>query len=680
MLETLHLRYDQVGDITFLDKAIELEREVLDLQPPGHPARATSCRDLGASLHARYQQCGDLTQLNEAIELEREALALRPPGHPQRADSCRALSVSLRARYRQCGNIALLNKAIELGREALALLPPDHPGRALGCTNLGSSLHVRYEQCGERAFLDESVMLSREALALQPVGDRERALTCVNLGNSLHKLYEACGDDSLLYEAIELHCKGLNEQPRGHPKRALWCASLGSTLHARYKQCGELSLLNQVIVLERDALAFRPRGHPERSLSCSSLAASLRQRYMRGNDIALLYEAIELGREALALRLPSHPQRSLACRNLSQSLLDLFKQTRDNALLDEVLSICSSVLQDGTSSDALHSYTILSEVHLIPDTPHFSLTSALRYLNLSLEGDVDSIHGFIINTSCNLSRLWNFQTIWTVHATHLLCSMYARLIDQLPLAAGFVLDTSSRLQILKSTHYIGTDACVAAVLANQPARAVELLDRAHGLVWTQALHQRDPQMEGAPPELASELAGHLRAMAAPPVRLDEPSHHHQDARHQRSTRMHTLLREIRAKPGLERFMLGRTYSTLREAARDHPVVVLAAGRSHAFALIMSSAAEDQPHTLHLDLTSNDLHLLQSAAQDAGLRSRADTRDGNTANSRMRYQTSGLHVDHKPLRVLANIWHKIVKPVIDYLNLKVCILLTLCRIQ
>jgi tetratricopeptide (TPR) repeat protein len=670
---SLYTYYEQCGYVALLNEAIMLEREALDLQLPGHPARATSCRNLGTSLHARYQQCGDLTQLNEAIELKREALALRPPGHPQRAESCGALGVSLCARYRRCGNVAMLDKAIELGREALALLPPDHPDRALGCANLGSSLQLHYEQYGAHAFLNESIMLSREALRLRPPGHRQRADSCVTLGNSLYARYQQCADLAVLDEVVDLQREALVLRPPGHPHRGLSCASLGSTLHARSRavQHRDSTLLDEVIDIEREALDLRPPGHPERAVSCANLGSSFHARYQQCADLTLLDAVVDLQREALLLQLPSHPQRSLACRNLSYSLLDLFKQTHDSALLDEVLSICSSVLQDGTSSDALHSYTILSEVHLIPDTPHFSLTSALRYLNLSLEGDVDSIHGFIINTSCNLSRLWNFQTMWTVHTTRLLCSMYARLINQLPLAAGFVLDTPSQLQMLMSTRHIGRDACVVAVLANQPAKAVELLDHAHGLVWTQALHQRNPPMEGAPSGLTAELASHLRAMAAIRMQPDDSSHRHQDALHHHSTRIQALLREIRAKPGLERFMLGRTYSTLREAARGHPVVVLVAGRDHAFALIMFTATEDQPRVLNLDITSENLQsLLLDAANEARFGNMIHPYEGDLMTWRLGVKINRLHADHKPLRVLAKIWRMIVKPIIDYLGLEV----------
>jgi tetratricopeptide (TPR) repeat protein len=659
--------YEQTGDVALLDEAIELDREALALRPTGHPNRALSCVNLAASLHIRYQACGDFDLLNEAIELEREALASRPPGHADRALSCANLGDSLRARYEQCADLGLLNEAIELEREALALLPPGHPNRAAICANHAVALHARYEQCGDLESLDEAIELGREALALRPLGHPGRALSCANLVASLNTRYRQCGDPGLLDEAIQLEREALALQPPGHPQRALSCGNLAASLSMRYKQYGDLGLLNEVIELEREALALRPPGHPNRALSCVNLALSIRMHYEACGDHGPLDEAIQLEREALALQPPGHPLRSLTSRNLSHTLIACYKHRKNTALLDEAIEVCGRTLEQGTSMDDWRSFNCLASAYMIPDTSHFSLTSTLRYMDRSFGSECDNVHDFILSTRNNLFNLWDASSMWASDTPLRLCNVYTQLIDRLPLAAGFVLDTSSRLQTLKSARRIGTDACVVAIAANQPSQAIELLDRAHGIVWAQALHQRDPQMEGAPPALAAELADHMHAIAAPtPTPLD-PSH--QDGRHKRNTRIQAILREIRATPGLERFMLGKTYVTLREAARKHPVVVLVAGRGYAFALIMSSAAQDQPHALRLEITSDELLALRVSAEEAGLRSRADMRDCESG-TRIRYQKTETDDNHKPYRVLREIWRKVIQPVLRYLQLEV----------
>jgi CHAT domain-containing protein/tetratricopeptide (TPR) repeat protein len=667
---SLHVRYDQCGNLESLDEAIELQREALALRPSGHPQRALSCTNLSIALSVRYNQCGDLGLLDEAIELEREALALRPPGHPNRALGCANLAASLHIRYKACGDFDLLNEAIELEREALALRPPGHPNRALGCANLAASLYTHYQQSGDTGLLDRVIELTREALALRPPGHPNRALSCGNLGFSLRTRYEQCGDLGLLDEAIQLEREALALRPPGHPDRESSCGNLGDSLQVRYRQCSDTVLLDEAIQLEREALALQPPGHPGRALRCVNLSVSLTTRYYdQCGDLGLLDEAIELGREAMALQPPGHPLRSLTCRNLSSHLIDCYRHTKNTALLDEAIEICGHNLQHGTHMDAWLSFDCLASVYMIPNTSHFSLASTLHYMDLSFGSECDNVHDFIRETRADLSCLWDASSMWASDTPLRLCNMYAQLIDRLPLAAGFVLDTSSRLRTLKSAHHIGTDACVVAILAKQPSQAIELLDRAHGIVWAQALHQRDPQMKGAPPGLAAELVDHLRAISAPaptPTQLDGS---HQDGRHKRNTRIQAILREIRATPGLERFMLGNAYATLREAACKHPVIVLVSGRGYAFALIISSAAQDQPHALCLEITSDELSALRVSAEEAGLRSRADMRDCESG-TRIRYQKTETDDNHKPHRVLREIWRKIIQPVLRYLRLEV----------
>jgi hypothetical protein len=231
---------------------------------------------------------------------------------------------------------------------------------------------------------------------------------------------------------------------------------------------------------------LRPPGHPNRAFSCAELGVSLHARYRECGDLGLLDKAIELEREALALQPLCHPNRALESRNLSYSLIDYYRHTKNTAILDEAIKLCSHSLQHGTSLDAWRSFLCLSWLYIIPATFYFSLASALGYLSLSFANEFDNVHDFIRETRGGLSDVWDVSSVWASDTPLRLCNMYTQLIDRLPLAAGFVLDTSSRLQTLKSTHHIGTDACMAAILSKQPSQAIELLDRAHGIVWAQA--------------------------------------------------------------------------------------------------------------------------------------------------------------------------------------------------
>jgi hypothetical protein len=677
---SLRIRYKQTGDVALLDEAIGLEREAILLQPPGHPNRAHSCINLGSSLFERHQQTGNVALLNEAIDLEREALALRPPGHPDRASSCSSLGVSLHVHYKQTGDAVLLDEAINLKREALALRPPGHPDRASSCANLSTSLCLRYKQTGDVMLLDEAIDIEREALVLRPPGHPYRAAICVGHAASLHARYELTGNIALLDGAINLEREALELRPLGHPDRASSCVNLGSSLYMRYQRTFDSVVLLEAINLKREALALRPPGHPDRASIGSSLALSLGVRYQQTGDAALLDEAIELQRQTLTLRPTGHPSRANSCAELGSSLQMRYEQTGDVVMLDEAIE--AYIYASGHSSDSQAWYPLvqLCELHLYRNSPHYSVSKALEYLQQSFQHEVNNMYGFISNVCYNAALILGDFNTWAPHIPALLVDVYVKMVDRLPLVAGFVLDTSSRLQSLKSNRRIGCDACVAAMLAGQPATAVTLLDRAHGVVWTQALHQRDPQMEGTPKDLATELEDLLRVIststAVDPTQLPD---HVQGLRHRRNTRIQAILREIRAMPGLARFMLGSTYETLREAARDHPIVVLVGG-IRTFAVIMPSSANANPDILPLDVVWNDLQSLADTAGKADLRYRAG------ATERDHVEASGREIplaestdQERAMRdgnfgsewsPLASLWRDVVKPILTHLHLTV----------
>jgi tetratricopeptide (TPR) repeat protein len=731
---SLHMRYDQTGDIALLHKMIILAREALDLCPVGDPDRAMSCNNLAGLLTAQYEKTGGAALLHEAIELEREALCLRPVGDPDRSRSCGNLATSLIALSKQTGEVALIDEAIRLHREALDLQPAGHSNYATCCSDLARSLNQRYQQTMDATLLEEAIVLGREALDLRSEGHPKRAESCINLAASLIMRYaqtnnvtlldeaialerEVCSlhppghsdratsydhlaksliarysqtvNVALLDEAIELQSEALDLRLVGDPDRAASCSNLAISLSTRYKLKGDISLLEKAIDLEHTAVSLRPAGHPHRSYSCGNLAAFLVLRYEITEDVALLDQAIQLEREAVELRSADHPDRLASSNNLAVSLCRRYDLTRDVALISEAIELQEEVLQKyrdrDLPGDAWRSLTILFSLHLLPDTPHFSIQQAMGYLHHAFKLPVDNLHDFMPIISGAIRSLWRFQHMWTPNITDSLLDIYKDLIDRWPMMAGFLLDAMSLFQSLESSSQLGSDACVAAIQAGQHSKAIELLDHAHGIIWAQSLHQRDPQLKDAPPELASELEHLLRATAMPASATDsEPHNPHltpNDVRHQQNSRIRTILGEIRAMPGLERFMLGSTFEILREVAREHPVVVLVSGHGHVFALIISPSSKEGPDALRLELTQDDL---QSIAQSAGkvhLRHHATAQEVSidASTRRQNFFLEDRYDSNRAMRpgnfgsnqgLLATLWSTVVKPVLTHLGIEV----------
>jgi hypothetical protein len=673
---------NQTNDVIRLIEAIELLHEALSLSPPGHPDRAEACTNLARSIKARYDQTGDASLLTEIVGLLREALSASPPGHNLvRARSCINLASYLTGRYHETGDISLLTEAIELQREAISLQPHGHPERAISSGSLAVSLAARYDQTGDVSLLTEVIELEREGLSLVPSGHPDRAMSCTNLAISLETLYNQTGDVGLLTEATKLEREALSLQPAGHPGRATSCVNLAIFLTRWFKRIGDVNLITEAIELEREALSLRPPGHPDRAIPCANLAGSLKTRYNQTGDIRLLDEATELHREALTLHPSGHTRRALSYVNLAISLGTRYEQTGDASVLHEAIDLSEKASRCSSVSNIWQSLALQCQLHLSQHTsPELVIPRALPCLVQMSQSEADDMNGFMASISSELNKFWALRAAWTDAIPSSLVSVYSNAIDRLPLMAAFVLNTTERLSALRSFTRLGSQACVVAIIAQNISRAIELLEHAHGVIWAQALHQRDPQLDGVPPALASELDSLLRSIALPviPQRSDRYSTS-QDLRHKQNSRIQTILDEIRAMRGLDRFMRGSTFETLREVAHDHPVVVLVAVDDESYALIISSSSQEEPDVMKLEVDSKRMMILGGCAK-RGLQ-RASTNDGwgdawgdsvqdlgDMDNSERKMMPAGkINTLHG---VLHELWRLVVKPVLVRLGLEV----------
>ena len=105
--KSLVAKFEQGGGTSYIEEAIDLDREALELCPPGHPKRSVSLVELSIHLSARYSQLGAMRDLDEAIVLGREDLGLWPQRDPERS-----LSLHNLAHHKNCVNITSPNKCL----------------------------------------------------------------------------------------------------------------------------------------------------------------------------------------------------------------------------------------------------------------------------------------------------------------------------------------------------------------------------------------------------------------------------------------------------------------------------------------------------------------------------------------------------------------------------------------
>jgi tetratricopeptide (TPR) repeat protein len=668
----LRTYFDLTGEQSLLAEAINLDREALSLRPSGHPDRSQSCHNLAISLQIHFDQTGEESLLTEAIELDREALSLKPNGHPERSQSCNNLASSLWKRFDQTGEEVLLAEAIKLNREGLSLLPDGHPDRPRSCTNLALSLWTWFNQTGEESLLVEAIELHRESLSLRPCGHPDRPKSCSNLAGSLWTRFNQTGEESMIIEAIELHREALSLVPCGHAVRALPCSNLATSLLTYFNHTGKESLLAEAIELHREALSLRRRGHPHRWMSCSNLALSLHTRFEQAKEESLLVEAIHLHREALSLRTRIHPDRFEACKRLVTTLRTLFELTGDESLLVEAIHLSKDAIeiQSQQHPNRWSAIINLGHVYLNRRFSQYSPVLAIDYIQQACSL-ISNDWPALLSEVAQLTNLIDLPLL-SQNCLSQLLQCFSAAMDLASRVAGFVLDSKLQLRYLKSSQHLGPRAYWCAHACRQPELGLELVERSRAMMWTQALHMRDPQLSGAPPELASELEVLLKKMHTlrAPEGLMSLSPHNRDVRHKNSARIHYLIQQIRAMPGLERFMQGLSFKELAQCASHNAVVILVAAEGECHALILSANDMDLVTLKLSDITPAELTAMSIVAAAAQWRGTAsdDIDDDCRGMNISSYNT----ISHqtRSTTVLGKLWKTVVKPVLDGLGIQV----------
>jgi len=599
----LFTRYQQLGQMEDLDEAILLDREALDLCPQGYPDRSTSLDNLAVGLFTRYERLGGGEDLDEAIVLNREALDLHPPGHPNRSSSLNNLALGLSTRYEQLGGVEDLDEAIVLDREALDLRPPGHPHRSLSLICLAVDLSTRYQQLGGLEDLDQAIVLDREALDLQPPGHPHRSMSLNNLAIRLSIRYRQFGGVEDLNVAIALDREALDLRPPGHPHRSMSLNNLALSLSARYKQLGRMEDLDEVIVLEREALDLRPQGHPTRSTVLNNLAGYLSSRYKELGAIKDLNEAIVLGREALDLRPEGHTLRADSLDNLAHCLHDRFSHLRQLKDKEEVFNL----------------YSQLARVSQIISSTDLSAARAW-------------IH---------MAQRFQHPTVLLAYETSLrLITEHLATLPPLP----------QHLTTLKKlTSSLAMDAFSTCLHEPAPARAVELLEQGRGVFWTQLtrLHSPLDDLITSGPAGKSLADDFTRVALLIRNALNSPTPDQHERLCHLNVAMHRVVTNVRALPGLSRFLLPQLFPDLHRAASGGPIIIVNASEYSCDSLII---------VLDHDPVHIPLRITQEGVRDLSMELRALT-----------VRAKKVDVTRELAGFLRKLWDQIVSPIVDFLQ-------------
>ncbi|KAF8886627.1 hypothetical protein CPB84DRAFT_1850089 [Gymnopilus junonius] len=725
----LQRRFEQRGNSADIDDSISLQRQVLDLVSQEHPSRPTSINNLAYALITRYEQEGRPGDLDEAILLHKQALELLVPPHPYRSGSLNNLGNALLVRYDQQGSLDDLNHAVAFHREALELRPSPHPGRHQSIGNLGNALQKRYDCNGDEHDLDEAILLHRQALTITPPSHPYRSNNLNNLANTLWSRFKLRGVSEDLDETISLHRQALELVPPHHVNHSRSFNSLANDLLARFEQRGNSNDLDEAIELHREALRCRPYPHPDRLDSLNNLARALESRFRQTHDGKNLDEAILLYRQTLEIVPLHHPDYSTCLNNLASSLMSRSDQRDESDDLDEAILLSRQALElrppghpdrftsvnnlanvlgewsqrHGMKEDLYEAIELARQsLDLVPPTHHnrpVILQNCAMLHIFAHRIDIESHHegnhleqamSFFSGATHSVSLSpygrskiagnWSEYADMYDHSSAI--QAYDAALGVLPELAALSLNIQSRRNALTGgTDGLARKASMCAIRYGRLDKAVEYLETGRGVFWTQFLRLRSPldQLH----DIAPELERDLKRIS---VALEQGSHRDMPMGNLNNLQKLSLEEEVqyferlakdwsatiekaRRLDGLHDFLRPHDLSKIQTAAEGHAIVYLIASDSGSHSLILSSTTVH-----HIPFPNLSTSLLSR------LRTAMDPRSPVEELQRWMYEEErGMRPERAlPKLVSSNdifkfvlgfLWDKIVKPIVDSLDLR-----------
>ncbi|OJA12712.1 hypothetical protein AZE42_02868 [Rhizopogon vesiculosus] len=646
-------RYHRRGAPSDLDEAIELRRAVLVLCPLGHLRRVLYLHYLCISVQLRFQKQGILSDLDEVVELQRAVLALRPRGHSQRPTSLSALAVSLFDRFRQRGVSSDLDEAIELHQVALMLRPPGHPLRSRSLVGVASCLGVRFRQRGILSDLDEAIDLLRAALALGPLDHILRPSALDSLATILLLRFEQVGLLSDFDEAIKQYQAALVICLPGDDGRPIYLVNLASSLLKRFHQKGVLSDLDKATELSRAALMLCPPGNSIRPLCLSCLATSLGLRSLSQHELILsdLDEAIELDRAALVLFPPNHSSRFQSINALAQHLGSRFYQQGTLSDLNEAIELERAALVHCPPRHAMRPDALRILASRLAD--RFRQQGVLSDIDEAFElyFQLPQISHAVSRSDLRAAKHWAATAEEFKH--HSVLVAYQTALKFLDQHVAILSSSSHQFDVVKeATSSLAMDAFSCGVRRGTLATAVELLEQARAVFWTQSARFRAPLDElSASGDTGAALAVEFK-QATFRLRnvLDTSSEDQSQKIRELTIHWDDIISRIRILPDFSRFLLPPLFSDLQKAAEDGPVIILNASRYSCDALIILDAKDPVP--VPLDITRTEVFEL-------AVEFRSLTECAGSSDHRLE--------SNKIIGILRKLWERTVGPIVQVLK-------------
>ncbi|KAI0310885.1 CHAT domain-containing protein, partial [Amylostereum chailletii] len=656
-------QFQRLGDIADVDSAIRVLREAVDLTPVGHAIRPMYLSNLGLSFMRRFERLGDIPDIDSAIGVQREAADLTPDGHADKHIHLNNLGVSFMRRFERLGDIMDIQSAIRVQREAVDLTPEGHANKPMRLNNLGLSLTCQFERLGDVADVDHAIRVQREAVDLTPDGHADKAGWLNNLGLSFMRRFERLGDIADVDSAIRMQREAVRLTPEVHANKPMHLNNLGGSFRCRFERLGDIADVDSAIHVQREAVDLTPVDHAIRPMYLNDLGLSFMRRFERLRDIPDIDSAIRMQREAVDLTPEGHAIRPMYLNNLGLSFMRRFERLGDIADIDSAIRAqCEAVdlTPEGHAAKPMH----LTNLGI-------SLRGRFEWLGemADFHAAVDVFREAANGPSGPPSDRFNASRQWALllsspPSTSSPLEAYQVVLALVPRVVWLGSSLHRRYEELPAIAEVVSEAVAAAIAAGDLACALEWLEEGRCVIWRQMLQLRTPldDLRAVDSALADDLERTSRALdiagtsqgPQPSEKEVETSMEDEAQKHRRlADKYERMIEKARTLPGCGDFLRPETLAHFRAAANSGSVVVVNISTTRCDAMILLQTSVAVLHVPLYALNREDV----IAWKDALLK--YHQRSGVRARGMRQRPVAG---DIVPT-ILANLWSKIVQPVL-----------------
>ncbi|MET8197970.1 hypothetical protein [Micromonospora taraxaci] len=525
--DVLHHRWQRCRSSEDLNEIIALDQSVVAGGPPAGWPLAVNLNWLGVDLSVRYRSHGDRADFDAAMAAYRAAANAAPSGH---AEHARALALSALAQQEESEQVAgvdHLDAAIAGFEAALDVTPRDDPEWAHRAFLKSVNLRIRYERAGNLADLNESVRLGRLAVAASTDSDIIGEMLS-HLGASLRTRHQRLGDSQDLRLAIAIGRSAVMATRSAEIGHAVALSHLSLAYLLRENRWHDPVDLDLAVELGRAAIAAEESDSSasDRALHLSNLATMLHRRAASDRHVALFRdsdyrEAVDATRLAVSLEPVNSPNRPRYLNNLGQVLLAAAHH--EDSLTPERLDEVTNLLREAVTLTAanhpdfggrqfgLGHALLLKYFAAVRGSGRAADVVVRQYLEeaLSIWRSVAEAPAVPAHLRIDAAWRWGATAAGNLEDRAAAIAGFTAAIDLLPVLASRGLTRSDREAMLSHWPGLASSAAAAALSADLPEVAVELLEGGRAVLWSQA------------PDLGATLAAEHPIIAARLKRLRE---------------------------------------------------------------------------------------------------------------------------------------------------------------